>query len=184
MSKQLDPKHQKAGTGAPCVLHLGPTLDETLVEYSRFHAWVLKWVDRLKALKQRASDLEAANPPVPPPPPTTFTAYWGWFASDPMPALATADNLTYQSSATFSPGAGLVEVDFHLVPEAHWVVVKEPQSEPVKSRWLDTGSVFNAGFIPDNVFLPAFVTGTYRYYVSRVPASFDPNPASRVQFVV
>jgi hypothetical protein len=177
----LDPKQQLPPASFACVIHLGPDADETLVNQGRFEAFVYAYTDKIKSLKARLSVLEGQNPPTPPPPPVTTEVKWGWFAANPYTGLQTADTLTYQGQTTHAPGAG-VEVDLHSVPEEHYVVVREAATEPAKTRWSDTGSPFNNGYLPDSVFYAPFVQGTYRYYVSRVPVSFDVRTTSRVLF--
>ncbi len=101
-----------------------------------------------------------------------ITVYWGYYNTDPYAALVSGtDALTYQGNFNISNGAN-ISVPFPAGANEKYWVVKVPSSQAAKPNWFNTN--FNYGTIPDQVWQTSFVSGSWRYYVSRIPASLDP----------
>lgn len=100
-----------------------------------------------------------------------MVATWGYFESDPYAGLlAGTDNLSYAGTVSIS-GSDDISIPFpEAASEKYWVI-KVPSSVPEKTTWFNT--FFNSGDIPDQVWQSSFVSGLYRYYVTRIPATLD-----------
>ncbi|WP_026462589.1 hypothetical protein [Adhaeribacter aquaticus] len=107
---------------------------------------------------------------------------WGWSAADPYGSLAGGnDIIAYQGEATYGNNAK-IEADYHLMPSQSYAVLRVPSTHAPLTSWQDTGSLINAGTIPDQIFRAGLTVGNYTYYVSRVPLDFSTGPTHRVIF--
>lgn len=101
----------------------------------------------------------------------TYVGYLAYMSADPYTNISgSSDPYTYQISGTFISGNPEI-FNISTVPPGNWVVMKEPDSEPVKTNWYNTA--FNNGPIPDSVFRAPITFGGFRYYVSWNPTAFD-----------
>lgn len=101
-----------------------------------------------------------------------LTVFAGFFSSDPFPGLQTSDTLSYQLSQAITHNANY-GFTFPSGTDANFFIVfKEPATETAKNNWNNGG--LNAGtFHSDSEYHDAFVTGSFRYYVSRHQSFVD-----------
>lgn len=92
-----------------------------------------------------------------------ITAGWGWAAT--VPAQV-SDLTSLQGSGVFTSG-GTITADFRANTSPNLLIMYEPSTEPVKTRWF--GDVNNQGPIGDpnnDLFGTPLIIGSYRAYVS------------------
>jgi hypothetical protein len=112
---------------------------------------------------------------------TQFTAWWGWSVADPTDDIfVTGDDSVLSESGLFAYNAP-VYADYHDMGQDKYAVMREPLTEPAKTKWVDSGASFNNGTIEDSVW-KRFEKWGYRYYITRTPMVFDARVASRVVF--
>jgi hypothetical protein len=105
---------------------------------------------------------------------SALTAQWGYFATDPYPALSGgSDTLSYQISETITHNAAIV-VNYPSGAYAApiYTVLRYPNTENDKTTWVNTS--LNQGNIPDSVMRPILNTNGFKYVVSRVLMALDP----------
>lgn len=85
---------------------------------------------------------------------------WGYYEN--LPDISDMTFLFSQSFLENSPSYGL---NFTSEGDEKWLVVREPETEPVKDRWFNT--MLNNGLIPDQVWESPVEIDGYRFYVSR-----------------
>lgn len=91
---------------------------------------------------------------------------WNSFSTDPGdPILAT---LTKQ--VTITPGENYT-IPTTTTTGLLYYIIKESALEPIKNKWFNTD--INQGEIPDQVWLSPILSGLFRYYKTRGPASFN-----------
>lgn len=116
---------------------------------------------------------------------TNFTAYWGWVEEDPLNdifVMGNDGNVPF-TSGQFPYGTPIY-ADLHTMPsEGYYAVIKEPDDEPAKNQWRDTGAQWNSGPIPDSVW-SRFEKNGFRYYITRTSMTFDRGTNSRVVFSI
>jgi hypothetical protein len=114
---------------------------------------------------------------------TQFTAKWGWSVTDPTNDIfVIGDDSVANQSGLFDYNSP-VYADFHDMPVDYYAVMREPDDEPAKNKWVDSGATFNNGTIEDSVW-KRFEKWGYRYYITRTPMTFDQKVTSRVVFSV
>lgn len=99
---------------------------------------------------------------------TSALIEWGYFDTDPF---ATVDTETMRFSLLYPNGSNTLNLNFTNAANLKWLVIKEPNTQPVKTEWENT--VFNYGTVPDSVFRSPVIISGERYYVSREPVVLD-----------
>ena len=99
------------------------------------------------------------------------TVEHGWVVSDPYSSVTAGTYGTYQLSFNMSNG-GQVSIPVpSIAADGYYHVTKVPTSQTAKTIWYNTG--LNQGTIPDSIYRSVYVSGSYRYYITRVPISLD-----------
>lgn len=99
--------------------------------------------------------------------PQTAVIAWDYFSGE------QGSNVMNILSRTLMIDAGRDYVfDTSIIATPSWVYLKEPVSEPVKTRWVNT--ILNRGNIPDQIWSVTTVNN-YRLYKTRNATSFDQN---------
>lgn len=94
--------------------------------------------------------------------------------TDPFPTLdGGSDPFLYPYIQNINSGAN---VSWNLLNADNnkYFIFKEPISEPIKTKWL-SNPIEGGGTIPDQVFQEAIIVGSFRYYCTRNPFSFNPS---------
>lgn len=121
--------------------------------------------------------------PVPTPPPVlppvlTFNANFAWVEVNPWPAITGGTDTTVYQVTQEVAVAGLMAFNIASVPINRYLVVRYPDTQPVKTAW--NNDTFNYGTLPDSVFQAMHTGGGYRYIGTRIPVSL--NPAQTLKF--
>lgn len=101
--------------------------------------------------------------PTPPPPVDKVTVKWGYFSSDP----GDATTVTLPQSVTITTGNDYT-LPTRQVSTPSWVVIEEPSTEPMKTKWYNTA--LNQGTISSTgtqSWLATVESGGKRYYKTR-----------------
>lgn len=113
------------------------------------------------------------QPPLPPQsnptPPAAITISWGFFTGDP----GDVSTATLNKSLSINTGADYT-IDTTSILEMGYFIVKEPATEPAKTRWYNTS--INQGTLvpPDQIWIEAQVISGFRYYETRGAQAFNP----------
>lgn len=99
---------------------------------------------------------------------------YGYSTGDPYVDNSTVPTIGSPVNQTITHNADL-SLPYTAAAVDHFLVIKEPSTEPVKTVWYSTAT--NNGTIGDAAFRAAFVIGAWRYYVTRDAAglAFDPS---------
>ncbi len=103
----------------------------------------------------------------------TINVYAVPLASDPFPLTVDSYTYTYHElvNATGNIPWTLLEAD----NDANYWIFKEELSATVKLSYDNGTNISNSGSIPDSVYRAPVVLGSYRYYLTRIPYSYDSN---------
>lgn len=122
------------------------------------------------------------EPPTPPLPPSGETAQIVVgrmstpqpYNSQTVPAYTPI--LTYNN-----PVGAEISIDLHdfnaLYPN-DYVIIIYPATEITKTRWRDSGAIYNQGDIPDNVFNVPFINNGLKYQTTKEKLIVDTSPSS------
>lgn len=91
--------------------------------------------------------------------------------TDPYTLVTSGYEFDYQITGSMKSGAD-ANIDIpSAYADGYYHVTRIPKSQPIRASWYNNET--NFGVFPDTVYRPVYVTSEYRYYITRVPASFN-----------